>query len=110
MKTSDDTLLRYLFGELPEGERAALEAEYFGDPQTFARLEQVENDLIDDYARGRLAAGTRARFERTYLSDPNRRARLKFAETLAVRAGSSVGQPAAQSALSPAIRSGNRWQ
>jgi len=85
MNLTDDIVMRYLFGELPEPERAQLEAEYFADAGTFNRLERFENDLIDDYARGRLGAETRARFERAYLSNPNRRARLKFGEALAAR-------------------------
>ena len=85
MNYSEDILLRYLFGELSEAERAELETAYFADPRIFDRLEHVENDLIDDYARGRLSRGTRARFERAYLSNPDRRARLKFGEALAAR-------------------------
>ena len=83
MDYSDDIVMRYLFGELSEAQRAELETEYFADEQAFNRLERFENDLIDDYARGRLGAQMRARFERAYLSDPNRRERLKFGETLA---------------------------
>jgi hypothetical protein len=85
MNLSDDIVMRYLFGELSETERARLEAEYFADAGTFNRLERFESDLIDDYARGRLGDQTRARFERAYLSNPNRRARLKFGEALAAR-------------------------
>ena len=88
MNYSDDIVLRYLFGELSESERAELETEYFADPGAFNRLERFENDLIDDYTRGRLGGEMRARFERVYLSNPNRRARLKFGEALATQVDS----------------------
>jgi hypothetical protein len=85
MNNSDDMATRYLFGELPESQRAEMEAEYFDNPLAFDRLERLENDLIDKYVRGRLEAATRARLEQAYLRNPNRRARLKFAEALAAR-------------------------
>src|SRR5215471_8822954 len=85
MSYSDDTVMRYLFGELSETERSELEAEYFGDPRAFSRLESFENDLIDDYTRGRLAGDVRARFGRAYLGDPNRRQRVGFGQALAAR-------------------------
>ena len=93
MNYPDDIVMRYLFGELSESERAEMEAEYFGDPREFSRLERFENDLIDDYARGRLAGETRVRFQRAYLSNPNRRARLKFGEALALRLDQSETSP-----------------
>jgi anti-sigma factor RsiW len=85
MNHSDDMATRYLFGELPESQRAEMEAAYFDDPLAFDRLERLENDLIDKYVRGRLDPATRARLEQAYLRNPNRRARLKFAEALAAR-------------------------
>jgi hypothetical protein len=85
MNHSDDMATRYLFGELPESQRAEVEAAYFDDPLAFDRLERLENDLIDKYVRGRLDGATRARLEQAYLSNPNRRARLKFGEALAAR-------------------------
>jgi hypothetical protein len=85
MTNPDETMTRYLFGELSETEQAQLEARYFTDAQTFERLNQLETELIDGYARGRLSTPVRERFERAYLASPERRARLKFGEALAAK-------------------------
>jgi hypothetical protein len=85
MTDSEGIMTRYLLGELSEPERAALEQEYFSDPQLFDQLVQTENDLIDDYVRGRLSSPLRERFEQCCVTDPKRRVRLRFAEALATR-------------------------
>jgi cell division protein FtsL len=85
MTNSDETMTRYLFGELSEAEQSRLEALYFNDAQTFEQLTQLETELVDAYARGRLSAQMRERFERAYLLNPNRRARVRFGEALAVK-------------------------
>src|SRR2546423_314400 len=56
MPNSDETMTRYLFGELSESEQAQLEERYFTDAQTFDQLAQLETELVDNYARGRLSA------------------------------------------------------
>jgi len=101
MKNSEDLVVRYLFGELSERERAELEKHYFDDPRAFDRLEGLENQLIDDYARGRLQGQTRERFERAYLSNPNRRERLRFAEALVARIDQSEGPLVAPAGAGP---------
>ena len=72
---------RYLLGELPEAERAALEEKYFTDQVVFEQVVQTENELVDGYVRGRLAPRERAQFERHYLAHPERRERMLFAKT-----------------------------
>jgi anti-sigma factor RsiW len=85
MPELEQTMTRYLLGELSEAEQTALEQKYFADSTLFDQLTRVESDLIDDYARGRLSSPMRARFEQYYLSDPNRRARLKFGQAFVTR-------------------------
>ena len=85
MDELEQTMTRYLLGELPEGELAALEEKYFTDPQLFQRVVQAEHELVDHYARGRLSPTARARFEQHYLAHPRRRERAKFAEALATK-------------------------
>jgi hypothetical protein len=81
MKELDSTMMRYLLGDLPEAEKAALEENYFNDPQVFEQVVQVENQLLDAYVRGQLTQSIRNRLEAHYLADPGRRERLKFART-----------------------------
>ena len=76
---------RYLLGELPDSEQAALEQEYFKDGRLFEQMVQVENELVDKYARGLLSPTTRDRFEKYYLAHPKRRERAKFAQALAAK-------------------------
>lgn len=85
MSELEHTMTRYLLGELPEAEQAALEEKYFTDPQVFDQVLQAENELVDAYARGQLSPTARDRFEQYYLAHPKRRERVKFAEALATK-------------------------
>ncbi|MGH9835291.1 MAG: hypothetical protein ACRD9Y_19900 [Blastocatellia bacterium] len=73
---------RYLLGELPESEQAALEERYFADSETFERICESENRLVDQYVRGRLNSADRARFEAHYLASPVHRQRVATARNL----------------------------
>jgi len=78
----DPTIRRYLLGELSEPEQAAIEGEYFANPERFEEICALENDLIDDYLRGDLPAAEREQFERGYLSSPEKLHRVQFARTM----------------------------
>lgn len=82
MNNRQQTIQRYLLGELTDSERAALEQEYFNDQRLFGQVVEVENDLVDKYSRGLLSPGTRDRFKDHYLDHPQRRERARFAEAL----------------------------
>jgi anti-sigma factor RsiW len=83
MKSGDEQLLtRYLLGELSEEERCTLEAEYFADPELFARLLSAEDDLIDAYVRGELSGEMRARFEERFRGSGDQLQRIAFASAL----------------------------
>lgn len=96
---------RYLLGEMPEAERAALEQEYFNDRRLFDRMAQAESELVDKYARGLLPAPTRERFERYYLAHPRRRERAQFAEALAAKLEQSD-----EVAVASAARTESSWR
>ena len=85
MNLLEQTVTRYLLGELSEAEQAAIEEQYFSNPQTFNEITKVESELVDNYVRGRLSAPVREQFEKFYLAHPSRRERVKFAEALATR-------------------------
>jgi anti-sigma factor RsiW len=95
---SEELIKRYLLGELPESEQAALEDDYFADKAKYNQICQMEDKLMDDYARGYLSQAERQRFERHFLATPRRQAHLNFAQALT----QLLDQPAvATPALSP---------
>ena len=75
MNNRQQTIQRYLLGELTESERTALEQEYFNDQQLFEQIVEVENDLVDKHSRGLLSPETRDRFKDYYLDHAQRRER-----------------------------------
>jgi anti-sigma factor RsiW len=85
MNELEQTMQRYLLGELSESEQSALEEKYFTDPQTFNEVLEIESELVDGYVRGQLANEVRERFEQTYMANPARGERIKFAAALAAR-------------------------
>jgi len=80
--TQENLIYRYLLGELPEPEQAALEERCFIDNETFERICESENRLVDQYVRGRLSSADRARFEAHYLASPVHRQRVATARNL----------------------------
>ena len=85
MTNQEQIIQRYLLGELPEVEQAALEEAYFSDRRLFDQIVQAENQLVDQYARGLLPPAARESFEKHYLAHPKRRQRANFARALATR-------------------------
>ena len=82
MNNREQTIQRYLLGELTESEQTALEQEYFNDQQLFEQIVEVENELVDKYARGLLSSATHGRFKKYYLDHAQRQERARFAEAL----------------------------
>lgn len=76
----DEQLVRYLLGQLPDGDAERLDELSVVDEEVASRLAVVETDLVDAYVRGTMPAETRERFEAVYLSSPRRRQKVKFSE------------------------------
>jgi hypothetical protein len=74
--------VRFLLGELPDDERDAIEERFFTDDDTFAELQEAEDDLADEYGRGGLSPERRARFEARFLQDEAGQSRVDFAQAL----------------------------
>lgn len=111
MTTPEQTMTRYLLGEISEQERIALEASYFNDSRLFDQLQRAENDLLDDYVRGRLPSPLTQRIERRYLTSPELRERLKFAEALVTRVDAIESfQPSAAAREAPRAGFLDRWR
>jgi hypothetical protein len=80
----DETLLvKYLLGNLTEGEQVQVEDRAFADVDYLGALEAAETDLIDAYVRGELSQSDRRSFELRFLTSPQRRSKLEFARALA---------------------------
>src|SRR5262245_48424628 len=77
--TAEKQLIRYLLGQLPQSESERLDELCFIDEEFSARLQIIEDDLIDAYARGRLSKDERGLFEVKYLAVPYLRERVGFA-------------------------------
>lgn len=73
---------RFLLGDLPEAERAALEDRFLDDAEVFEQMEDAENDLVDDYVGDRLGASERRLFESFYLAVAENRAKVETARFL----------------------------
>ncbi len=85
MSESEQTIRRYLLGELSETEQSALEEKYFTDPPALDQILKAESELVDSYVRGQLDSDVHKRFEQSYLAHPARSDRVKFAAALAAR-------------------------
>jgi hypothetical protein len=94
MKISQDenTIRRYLLGELAEADQAALERELLSDRDKFEHVCAVENDLVDSYVRGEMSRADRKRFESHYLASPLHRERVAIAESFLTDIDRAVGE------------------
>lgn len=79
---SDEHLVRYLLGELPDDEAEQLDERSITDDQLALRLRMVENELVDRYARGELFDASLERFDRLYRGSPNLREKVRFGQAL----------------------------
>jgi hypothetical protein len=103
MDESEQTMRRYLLGELSEPEQSALEEKYFADPAVFNQILKTESELVDGYVRDHLSKETRAQFEQSYMVHPARRERVNFAVALATRLDQiEVAGPVSDSSPLPA--------
>ena len=80
---NEETITRYLLGDLPETKQVEIEDRAFQDKECLDSILAVENDLIDEYARGELSGATRRQFERRFLASAERRQKVVFARALA---------------------------
>ncbi len=74
---SDQQIAQYLLGSSTDAER--LDELSFTDDEFAARLQSVENDLVDAYVRGELSGQALENFNLHYLSSPHRRNKVQIA-------------------------------
>jgi hypothetical protein len=82
LNIEDQTITRYLLGELLPEEQKYIEERYFSDPDLLDQVLGVEDDLIDAYVRQELTAPERERFETYFLAAPERRERMEITQAL----------------------------
>ncbi|HKY29864.1 MAG TPA: hypothetical protein VJM12_18125 [Pyrinomonadaceae bacterium] len=78
----DDTVRRFLLGQLNANEQSAFEQGLFLDSELEARVRLAEFDLADDYACSRLPAADREQFEKTFLVSEDRKLKLNVSNAL----------------------------
>jgi len=81
----DGILRRYLLGESPEAEQEAVEAAYLREPELFAQLQALEDELLDELVAGRLGPAQARVLERRLALHPDGPQRLRLARLLAAR-------------------------
>jgi hypothetical protein len=107
-RADDETLKAYLFGRLPQEEIVRLDELSVTDDEFAARLDTVENDLVDAYARGELSANSREEFQTLYLSTARRREKVTFAESLYSLEGKHASQATVHAKV-PAKATSSWW-
>jgi tetratricopeptide (TPR) repeat protein len=92
---NEDTLYRYLLGELDPNEELKVEERLIADENYLEQLGVVEDELIDIYTRGDLGEQEREKFERHFLVTPERSSKLYLAQALFRHVNEQAVVPAA---------------
>ena len=103
---SDETIRRFLLGELSESEQPLFEQRLFTDAGLDARVRLAEIDLADDYAFERLSVADRILFEERFLVTSKRRRELNVSIGLRDR----FSRARATAARSEKSTVGKRWR
>lgn len=80
---SEQKIVSYLLGELPEEEQVAIEDRAFADQSVLREILAVEQDLLDDYVSGDIPKEKLRNFETHFLASEERRKKVAFAKALA---------------------------
>ena len=78
----DDSIRRFLLGQLNASERAIFEEQLFTDAELEIRVRLAEYELADDYAFNRLPANETQSFRERYLLVAERRQKLRVSQAL----------------------------
>jgi hypothetical protein len=79
---TDEDIALYLLGSQPAEETERLDELSITDDEFVARLQAVEDELVDSYVRGDLTGEKLQAFNSTYLLSQNRRDKVRFASAL----------------------------
>lgn len=78
LKEQENTLRKYLLGELTEQEQETLELWLMSEEEAYDLLSAAEDDLIDELTAGKLSAHELERFNNHFLVAPERKRKLRF--------------------------------
>lgn len=78
----EESIRKYLLGELPEEEQTEVQILLLTDEEYFDELRLVEGELTDEFVFGTLSDDEQERIRDHFLSIPRRHEELKFTETL----------------------------
>jgi hypothetical protein len=100
--TSEETLKKYLLGELDQIERLSLDERLLADDEFAQRMSLAESELIDGYADGQLSDDERDKFANRFLITEQRRKALRLSSALKTLAEShnAAAVPVARAAKS----------
>jgi hypothetical protein len=87
---NEDELRDFLFGDLSESERTALEDRFLADEDFSVQVQVVEAELIESYLRSELSARDQQRFEAAFLTQPRRRERVLVMKAVLATANASA--------------------
>jgi hypothetical protein len=85
----EQTLRRYVLGDLEEGLRLELEELLVTDTDAFEALGVIEDELIEEYLERADTAAERQAFEQHFLTCPQHLRRLRFSRALSARASTA---------------------
>ena len=77
----NETIKKYLLGNLEETSKTQLEERLLNDAQLFEELLIAEDELVDHYIAGRLSVDDKVRFESHFLVTPDRVRKIQFGHT-----------------------------
>ncbi|MBI3649976.1 MAG: hypothetical protein HY231_02880 [Acidobacteria bacterium] len=108
---NEESLRRYLLGQMDEAEQTRNEEKYFADPDYFALLQIVEGELIDAYVCGQLSAAERQNFESLFLQSPDRRQRVELIRAVKLLVAQEDAKKASeQKTRKPSLLDFLRWR
>ncbi len=79
---NDGLARRFLLGQLPPEEQGRIEELAFLDPDTFAFLRAVEDDLVDEFLYDELSPDEKELFRKSFLTKPGRPQDVRIARAL----------------------------
>lgn len=106
---NNDSIRRYLLGELSEDEREQFERRLMSEDDLYQQLLINEDDLIDEYVSGTLPEHDRGKFSRQFLQVPELRQDIRFAVALRNRAQKAAPQSTAEGSSKTSRRSLFDW-
>src|SRR5277367_7050954 len=75
-------LLRYVLGELSEGETQSADDRFFSDDTFAMMLDETYRDVLDAYSAGEITGSERARVGRAFFGEAHQGRRLKILQAM----------------------------